>query len=161
MLSARTQAQIKNVLLTPLPETLPSAVERVADCWRLCGGRVGHLAPARHDQLFAAVSHLPHALAFALVSELAARRDADEYFRFAASGFRDFTRLASSDPEMWRDICLANRGALRVELAAYRTQLERIDRLLAAGDGEALNALFAAAREARRAWLATHRGEEV
>ena len=150
----------KNVLLTPLAETLPSAIERVTDCWTRCGARVGRLAPERHDALFAAVSHLPHALAFALVSELAARPDANEYFRYAASGFRDFTRLASSDPEMWRDICLANREAVRRELAAYRTELERIDRLLAAGDGETLSALFAAAREARRAWLAAHRGNE-
>jgi prephenate dehydrogenase len=150
----------KNVLLTPLRETLPSAIERVADCWTCCGARVSHLAPERHDALFAAVSHLPHALAFALVSELATRPDADEYFRYAASGFRDFTRLASSDPEMWRDICLANREAVRRELAAYRTELERIDRLLAAGDGKALSALFAAAREARREWLAAHRGSE-
>ena len=150
----------KNVLLTPLPETDPSAIERVAKCWTLCGARVGHLAPARHDELFAAVSHLPHALAFALVGELAARPDADEFFRYAAGGFRDFTRLASSDPEMWRDICLANREAVRRELASYRAELERIDRLLAAGDGGALNALFAAARDARRAWLAAHRGSE-
>jgi prephenate dehydrogenase len=150
----------KNVLLTPLQETLPGAIERVSDCWTSCGARVSHLAPERHDALFAAVSHLPHALAFALVGELAARPDSDEYFRYAASGFRDFTRLASSDPEMWRDICLANREAVRRELAAYRTELERIDRLLAAGDGKALSALFATAREARREWLAAHRGSE-
>ena len=150
----------KNALLTPLPETLPSAVERVAECWRVCGARVGHLTPARHDELFAAVSHLPHVLAFALVSELASRPDADEYFRYAASGFRDFTRLAASDPEMWRDICLANGEAVRRELNAYRAELERIDRLLAAADGGAMNALFVSAREARRAWLAAHRGSE-
>ena len=150
----------KNVLLTPLAETLPTAIELVEECWRVCGARVTHLDPSRHDELFAAVSHLPHALAFALVCELAARRDGDEYFRYAASGFRDFTRLAASDPEMWRDICMANHDALRRELAAYRAELDRIDRLLATGDGDALNALFAAARDARRAWLEAHRGNE-
>ncbi|HKE39820.1 MAG TPA: prephenate dehydrogenase/arogenate dehydrogenase family protein [Casimicrobiaceae bacterium] len=150
----------KNVVLTPLTETLPTAVERVTECWRRCGARVANLDPARHDALFAAVSHLPHALAFALVSGLAARPDADEYFRYAASGFRDFTRLAASDPEMWRDICLANREAVLRELAAYRGELERVERLLAAGHGEALKSLFAAARDARRDWLEAHRGSE-
>src|SRR2546425_903916 len=91
-----------------------------ADLVLLATPVVRMLDPARHDAIFAAVSHLPHALAFALVAELAARRDAADYFRYAASGFRDFTRLASSHPEMWRDICVANSEALRHELAAYR-----------------------------------------
>jgi prephenate dehydrogenase len=151
----------RNIVLTPVPETLGSAIDRVDACWTQCGGLVSRLDPARHDALFAAVSHLPHALAFALVGELAARPDADEYFRHAASGFRDFTRLAGSDPEMWRDICIANCTALRCELAAYRTELDRIDRLLDANDGAALMALFAAARDARRAWLAVHDGDEI
>jgi prephenate dehydrogenase len=150
----------KDVVLTPLAQTLPAAVERVTECWRRCGARVAYLDPARHDALFAAVSHLPHALAFALVSELAARPDADEYFRYAASGFRDFTRLAASDPEMWRDICLANREVVLRELAAYRGELQRIERFLSGGNGDALHALFAAARDARRAWLEAHRGNE-
>jgi prephenate dehydrogenase len=117
---------------------------------------VSQLDAARHDALFAAVSHLPHALAFALVDELAGRADADEFFRYAAGGFRDFTRLASSHPEMWRDICVANRGALRTELAAYRAALDRIDRMLAAGDAPALERCFTHARDARNAWLARH-----
>ena len=151
----------RSIVLTPVPETLDAAIDRVGACWTQCGGRVSRLDPARHDALFAAVSHLPHTLAFALVGELAARPDADEYFRHAASGFRDFTRLASSDPEMWRDICIANCTALRRELAAYRTELDRVDRLLEANDGAALMALFAAARDARRAWLAAHEGGEI
>jgi len=148
----------KNVLLTPVAETAAAAVEQVTACWERCGARVGHLDPLRHDALFAAVSHLPHALAFALVAELAGRADADDYFRYAASGFRDFTRLAASDPEMWRDICLANREAVRRELASYRAKLDRIDALLATGDGTELNALFTVARDARGAWVAAHRG---
>jgi prephenate dehydrogenase len=146
----------RNVVLTPIAETMPEAVAMVGDCWTQCGAQVSQLDAARHDALFAAVSHLPHALAFALVGELAARPDADDFFRYAAGGFRDFTRLASSHPEMWRDICIANRGALRAELASYRIALDRIDRMLAAGDGAALAALFASARDARNAWLAGH-----
>ena len=95
---------------------------------------------------------MPHVLAFALVDELAARPDADELFRFAASGFRDFTRIAASSPEMWRDISLANRDALLGEVAAFRTQLDRVMAMLTAGDGASLEAMFAAARTARRAW---------
>lgn len=149
----------KNVVLTPLPETRPVAIDRVVSCWTRCGARVIRMDAAFHDRLFAAVSHLPHALAFALVGELAARAEAGDYFRHAASGFRDFTRLAGSDPEMWRDICIANRDALRYELTAYRSQLDRIDRMLETADAAALVALFTAARDARAAWLATHRGD--
>ena len=146
----------RNVILTPIPETSPDAMARVADCWTRCGGLVSRLDAARHDALFAAVSHLPHVLAFALVGELASRTDADEYFRHAAGGFRDFTRLASSHPEMWRDISIANRVALRTELTSYRSALERIDRMLAEADGAALATMFAEARNARSAWLAGH-----
>jgi prephenate dehydrogenase len=146
----------RNVILTPTPETSPDAVARVRAAWTQCGGVVSELDAARHDELFAAVSHLPHALAFALVGELAARPDADDFFRHAAGGFRDFTRLASSHPEMWRDICMANRNALRIELAAYQAALARIDRMLAAGDAGALEKTFADARDARNAWLAGH-----
>jgi prephenate dehydrogenase len=148
----------RNVVLTPIAETLPAALARVDACWKACGGIISFLEPARHDALFAAVSHLPHALAFALVAELAARPDARDYFRHAAGGFRDFTRLASSHPEMWRDICVANRVALRIELAAYRAQLERIDRMLADADGAALATLFATARDARNTWIAGRDG---
>jgi prephenate dehydrogenase len=102
----------RSVILTPLAETEPDAVARVSAMWQSCGARVSTLAPDRHDAIFAAVSHLPHVLAFTLVAELAARPDAATYFDNAAGGFRDFTRIAASSPEMWRDIALANRDAL-------------------------------------------------
>jgi len=143
----------KQVVLTPLAETDPDALAQVSACWTRCGAIVRHLDPLRHDAIFAAVSHLPHALAFALVAELAARPDAEECFAFAGSGLRDFTRLASSQPEMWRDVCLANRDALRRDLAAYRDELDRVDALLAASDGGALLRLFESARSARDRWL--------
>jgi prephenate dehydrogenase len=147
----------RSVILTPLAETSADAQKRVADAWTACGGVVGRLEPARHDEIFAAVSHLPHALAFALVAQLAARADAADYFRYAATGFRDFTRLASSDPEMWRDVCLGNATALRCELATYHAELDRLDALLVSADGDGLVALFERARAARNAWLARHR----
>jgi prephenate dehydrogenase len=145
----------RNVVLTPLPETDRAAVATVAEMWTACGAHVQELDPAAHDKIFAAVSHLPHLLAFALVDLLAARPDADDVFRYAASGFRDFTRIAASSPEMWRDISLANREALRIEIEAYRTQLDTIAAMVAEGDGAALEAVFARAAVARRAWGAT------
>ena len=142
----------RNVVLTPLFETDPSALATVAGLWSACGAQVRELDAEIHDRIFAAVSHLPHLLAFALVDLLAARPDAGEVFRYAASGFRDFTRIAAGSPEMWRDISLANRDALLAEVDAYRAQLDRISAMVAAGDGEALEAVFTRAALARRAW---------
>ena len=146
----------RNVVLTPVGETDRAALATVASLWSACGAHVRELDPAVHDRIFAAVSHLPHVLAFALVDLLAARPDADDVFRFAASGFRDFTRIAASSPEMWRDISLANRVALSAEIDAYRAQLDTVAALVAAADGPGLEALFSRAAAARRAWGATH-----
>jgi prephenate dehydrogenase len=142
----------RNVILTPLPETARGATERVASLWQTCGARVTTLDAQRHDAVFAAVSHLPHVLAFALVAELAARPDAAAYFDHAASGFRDFTRIAAGSPEMWRDIALANRDALLAEIDRYGDALGRARALVATGDGPGLAALFHRASVARRAW---------
>lgn len=146
----------RNVVLTPVPETNPAAAATVAGLWEACGGHVRVLEPAAHDRVFAAVSHLPHLLAFGLVEAFAARPDADDIFRFAASGFRDFTRIAASSPEMWRDISLANRDALLAEVAAFRAQIDRLAAMIAAGDGVGLEAVFARARKARREWEAQY-----
>ena len=144
----------RNVVLTPLRETAREATERVAMLWQTCGARVTTLDPTRHDAVFAAVSHLPHVLAFALVAELAARPDAAAYFDHAASGFRDFTRIAGGSPEMWRDIAFANRDALLAEIDRYRDALDRARALVAAGDRAGLATLFREASIARRAWEA-------
>src|SRR5690606_23408193 len=104
------------------------------------------------DGIFAAVSHLPHLLAFALVDEIATRSNASQLFAFAASGFRDFTRIAGSSPEMWRDISLANREALLRELDAYQFELTRLHKLLADSDGAGLQQLFEHASQARNEW---------
>ena len=143
----------KRVVLTPLPENQPAAVARVGAAWEICGARVSELTPEEHDRVFAAVSHLPHLLAFALVHDLSRRDNADQLFGFAAGGFRDFTRIASSHPEMWRDICVANRHALLPELDAYMVELMRTRVLLAGGDAAGLEAMFSAARTRREAWL--------
>ncbi len=144
----------RNVILTPIAETAPPSTERIAAMWQACGARVTTLDATRHDAIFAAVSHLPHVLAFTLVAELAARPDAAAYFEHAASGFRDFTRIAGGSPEMWRDIALANRDALLAEIDGYAAALAAARAFIAEGDGEALAALFGEAARARRAWEA-------
>jgi prephenate dehydrogenase len=144
----------RSVILAPLSETDRDAVARVTAMWQACGARVGTLAPDRHDAIFTAVSHLPHVLAFTLVAELAARPDAAAYFDNAAGGFRDFTRIAASSPEMWRDIALANRDALLGEIDIYADALAAARALISAGDGEAIAELFQQASHARRAWEA-------
>jgi prephenate dehydrogenase len=143
----------KHVVLTPLPETDPAAVAEARRLWEACGARVSSLTPEQHDAVFAAVSHLPHALAFALVDMIARRDNAAQLFGYAAGGFRDFTRIASSSPEMWRDICLANRDALVAELDAYVAHLAALREIVAAGDGARMEALFGNARRAREGWL--------
>ncbi len=144
----------KKVILTPLPDNPPALVERVALAWKQCGAIIHQLAAHEHDAVFAAVSHLPHLLAYALVDDIAARPTADRLFQYAASGFRDFTRIAGSSPEMWRDIALANRPALLAELDAYLAQLTQMRALLNNQDGAALEALFGRAQRARQSWIA-------
>lgn len=144
--------QWKKVVLTPLPENSAEAVARVRHAWELCGAMVSELTPAQHDEVFAVVSHLPHLLSFALVHDIVQRDDRDLLLSFAASGFRDFTRIAASSPEMWRDICLANREALLQELQTYIAELGRIGAALESGDAENLEQTFRAARELRAGW---------
>jgi prephenate dehydrogenase len=142
----------RNVVVTPLAENEPDAVARVVAAWEACGAVVRQMNPQEHDRVFAAVSHLPHLLAFGLVHDLAGRANSEELFSYAAGGFRDFTRIAGSHPEMWRDICLANRHALLAELDQYLGELAYLRALLIGNDGKALEALFAEAREARNRW---------
>lgn len=157
VLAAKTELfDGKNVVLTPLPENPAASVDKVTDFWRSCGAFVIDMPVEMHDRIFAAVSHLPHVLAFALVEEIARRPNADQLFAFAAGGFRDFSRIAGSSPEMWRDICLANRPAMLQELDAYIERLQEIRGLIDAGDGDALAAAFEHARNARTDWANSH-----
>jgi prephenate dehydrogenase len=143
----------KRVIMTPLPENSEATVKKVRDAWSACGARITPMDPEEHDAILAAVSHLPHLLAYALVHDLAARENAAQLFAYAAGGFRDFTRIASSHPEMWRDICIANRDRLLQELDQYRGELDSICGLLQAGDAAGLEKVFADARESRNRWL--------
>lgn len=142
----------KNVVLTPCPETSIHAVRRASDLWQACGANVIEMSAEEHDSIFAAVSHLPHLLAFALVDDIANRPNSEQLFSFAASGFRDFTRIAGSSPEMWRDISLANRTALLDEISAFERELSQLKQLLNNEDGAALQALFERASVARNNW---------
>lgn len=143
----------KKVVLAPLPENSAADVARVAAAWQQCGAVIHQLSAQQHDAVFAAVSHLPHVLAYALVDDIANKPHAAALFQYAASGFRDFTRIAGSSPEMWRDISLANQSALLGELDAYMLQLGRLRGLLAAGDGPALEAIYSNAQQARHNWI--------
>jgi prephenate dehydrogenase len=144
--------QGKKVVLTPLPENSVQSVECVRKVWELCGAAVSELTPQQHDEVFAAVSHLPHLLAFALAHDLAQRDNRELLLSFAASGFRDSTRLAASSPEMWRDICLSNRDALLKELKIYIAELTQMSAALAAGDAAQLEQTFRTASELRSGW---------
>jgi prephenate dehydrogenase len=145
--------QGKRVVLTPQADNRPDAVATVRALWEAAGAQVDMLDAVQHDRIFAAVSHLPHLAAFALVDELARRADSDMFFRFAASGFRDFTRIAGSSPEMWRDIALANKTPLLAELDAYLLALQTLRAAVSTEDGAALLNMFSRARTARENWM--------
>lgn len=142
----------KNVVLTPNEKTSLEAIKLVRELWQTTGANVSEMTAKTHDQIFAAVSHLPHLLAFALVNNLANRPNAKQLFDFAASGFRDFTRIAGSSPEMWRDISLANKTALLSELEAYQAEISALQNLLKNEDSQGLQAMFEHASQARQAW---------
>jgi prephenate dehydrogenase len=142
----------KNVVLTPTLETNKDAVSRTIELWHTCGAKVSQMTAETHDAIFAAVSHLPHLLAFALVDDIASRSNAEQLFSFAASGFRDFTRIAGSSPEMWRDISLANKSALLGEIDAFERELSTLKNFLKNDDGKGLRTLFERASKARNDW---------
>lgn len=137
------------VILTPLPETTINALDTVTRMWELCGAEVVQLDVEHHDEILAATSHLPHLLAYALVDCLAGQRERDEIFRFAAGGFADFTRIASSHPQMWHDICFANRKQLLRALDNFGGYLDNIRKAIDSGDSDALLQIFTRAKETR------------
>lgn len=143
----------KKAVIAALPENRRGDVERIADVWERCGAIIHHLTPENHDTVFATVSHMPHLLAYGLVDYVADHPKSDLFFQYAASGFRDFTRIAGSSPEMWRDITLANRTQLLVELNAYLKEIKLIRDLVDQADGDGLQKIYANAQEARMNWL--------
>lgn len=147
----------RNVIVTPQRATSPAALKRVREAWLACGARVVKLDAREHDEIFAAVSHLPHVVAFALVSMLARGPAAAKRLGYSGGGLRDTVRIAGSSPEMWRDICIANREALTALLDEYLDEVEAARSAIAAADGEALERMFARARDARARWLVKSR----
>ncbi len=144
----------KHVILTPLPETSIDAVERVSQLWQACGAQVSLMPADEHDQVLAATSHLPHILAFTMMNHLHhSNSNRENLLCFVGSGLRDFTRIASSSPEMWRDICLANREALLEQIDAYQNELKLLQEMLKNNEGAALEQAFSEARSVRENWL--------
>ncbi|WP_350282044.1 prephenate dehydrogenase/arogenate dehydrogenase family protein [Nitrosomonas sp.] len=152
--------QDKPVILTPLQENDQQIVDRVADLWQHCGASVSSMLPEQHDQLLAAISHLPHMLAFSLMqhirtlSQTLGEGNPLALLRLAGSSLNDMTRITASSPEMWRDICLENRAALLAQIEAYQQELSGLQQMLADHDGESLEKLFAEARAIRQEWSA-------
>lgn len=143
----------KRVILTPCVHTDPNAIQTATALWRAAGADVSSMDAERHDYILAATSHLPHITAFALVDMLGREDEQEAIFRYAAGGFRDFTRIASSDATMWRDICLANRQPLLSRIDDLRAELAEVAALIEAADGEALLQLFQRAKAARQRFL--------
>jgi prephenate dehydrogenase len=145
--------QGRRVILTPLSHTSRKAIDLVERIWLVSGAVVTHMEAARHDEILAATSHLPHMLAFSLVDVLARMQENDEIFKYAAGGFRDFTRIASSNPVMWRDICIANRNALQFTLQNFAQELNNLANALNNSEGTELLKIFTRAKAARDRYL--------
>ncbi len=141
--------QGRRVLLTPLQETFPEALAKVRRMWESVGAEVETMTVEHHDTVLAATSHLPHMLAFGLVDSLARQQDSDEIFRYAAGGFRDFTRIASSDPVMWRDICMHNGPALLGAMSRFEEEMAELRDAIEQGDSDRLVEIFSRAKAAR------------
>lgn len=139
----------RRVILTPTEQSFEQAVQRVTAMWQACGADVISMGVRHHDEVLAATSHLPHMLAFGLVDALARMEDNDEIFRYAAGGFRDFTRIASSNPVMWRDICIANRDALSRMLTTFAEEMNALAVSIEMGDADRLLEIFERAKQAR------------
>jgi prephenate dehydrogenase len=144
----------RTVIICP-GDAAADAIAAAKSLWQDCGARIAEMDCAAHDRIFGVVSHLPHALAFALVRAVGRAEHAEILLQFAAGGFRDFTRIASSDPEMWRDIFLANRKNIIAALDDFAAHTAVLRTLAADGDGEALREYFAFARDLRNSWLKT------
>jgi len=143
----------KRVVLTPIRENSLSQVRTLERTWGKVKAKVSRMSPQEHDEVFAAVSHLPHLLAYGLVSGIAGRRNSKQLFGYAAGGFRDFTRIASSHPEMWRDICIANADRLLHELSLFERKMKKIRSMLKGRKAKSLEKIFSGARSARDRWL--------
>jgi len=141
--------QNRRVIITPLESTDPEAIAKIESMWQACGASIEYLGVEQHDKVLAATSHLPHMLAYGLVNYLSSLNDHDEIFKYAAGGFRDFTRIASSDPVMWRDVCIANGEALLTLIEGYKNELDQVSVAIRDGDQDRLLELFGKAKSER------------
>lgn len=148
----------RQVILTPLPQTNAQLLQKATDVWSAIGAKVLKMSPENHDAAFAAVSHLPHLLAFAYFSAIAKQAAGADYLSLAGPGFRDFTRIASSDATVWRDILMSNREEVLKQSQDFRAMLDSIEQLLRDADGETLEAHLREAADARSHWHMGHLG---
>ncbi|MBK9440444.1 MAG: prephenate dehydrogenase/arogenate dehydrogenase family protein [Comamonadaceae bacterium] len=144
--------QGKQVILTPISRTLGKQITQAVEVWSALGSKVVQMSPESHDAAFAAVSHLPHLLAFALMNAIAGQPKGKEFLSLAGPGFRDFTRIAASDPKVWRDILLANRDELLLQSRAFQDQLQSFETLMSGSDAQALETLIDQASACRAQW---------
>jgi prephenate dehydrogenase len=142
----------RQVILTPLPQTLPEMLQKATDVWAAIGAQVLRMTPENHDSAFAAVSHLPHMLAFAYFNAVARQPAGRDYLTLAGPGFRDFTRIAASDPVVWRDILMSNREEVLKQSQRIRHALDAMDHAMKSGNAEALEDMIRSASEARAGW---------
>ena len=142
----------RQVILTPLPQTQPELLQKATDVWTAIGAQVLRMTPENHDAAFAAVSHLPHLLAFACFSAIAGQPAGRDFLSLAGPGFRDFTRIAASDPAVWRDILLANRDEVLKQSQRFRLSLDALEHAMLAGNAQALEDMIRSASESRAAW---------
>ncbi len=142
----------RQVILTPLPQTAPELVQKATDCWAAIGSQVLRMTPENHDAAFAAVSHLPHLLAFAYFNSVAHQPAGRDFLSLAGPGFRDFTRIAASDPAVWRDILMSNREEILKQTLRFRHALDAMEHVMKSGNAEALEDLIRKASEARGGW---------
>ena len=145
----------KPVILTPIERTLTKKIDQAEAMWQALGCRVSRMSPESHDAAFAAVSHLPHLIAFALMMSIAGQPRGKEFLSLAGPGFRDFSRIAASDPHMWRDVLIANREELAEQMRHFQQALAQFEQLIAAGQADALEQLITQASHARATWRLT------
>ncbi len=145
----------KQVILTPIERTLTVQLQKAVDVWTGLGCRVLQMSPEAHDAAFAAVSHLPHLIAFALMNAIGGQTKGKEYLSLAGPGFRDFTRIAASDPRVWRDIMISNREELLEQTKIFKRNLETLELMISSGNADALETLIDQASMARANWTMT------
>ncbi|HWI83940.1 prephenate dehydrogenase [Ramlibacter sp.] len=142
----------KQLIVTPIDRTAPEKVQKAIELWEAIGCHVQRMTPEAHDAAFAAVSHLPHLIAFALMQSITSQRNGSDFLALAGPGFRDFTRIAASDPKMWRDILLANRQELVEQCNLFQRTLQALELMVETGNGDGLEEVIGKASEARAGW---------